>query len=341
LKYFSNSALVRFLLLFACGWAATQILAYFETIVVIFTTAAIATFLLSYPVNWLQRWLPRNLAVVIIFCLSLILIVSLTITIGISVFAQGQQLARAFPDLANNMQPLLIRVQEFINQRNIPVNVDQFGVELRNQLLELTRLLLSTLQGLISNLVNLLFVAIVTFFMLLEGSRLWYLVTGFLPRDFCDRLTIALEKSLLAFFWGRLVLAIFFTITTFIVLLVLQVPFSLFLSVLAGIFDLIPGIGSTIGITLIALFILPQSWATALQTLVICTVIKQIEENILLPQILKNSINISPVIMFIALFIGARVAGLIGIFLAIPLAGVIMSLLEAEQSLAVDSEDGS
>jgi len=63
----NNLVLVRFLLIFASGWALLQLLAYFETVIVIFTFAAILAFLLSYPVRWLQRFLPRGIAVNLIF----------------------------------------------------------------------------------------------------------------------------------------------------------------------------------------------------------------------------------------------------------------------------------
>lgn len=338
MKNFSNSTLIRFLLLFACGWAITQLLVYFETVVVIFSIAAVSAFLLSYPVNWLQRFLPRPLSIILVFFLSSLVIISLGITIGITVISQGQQLSNLLSELLLTTQPIIQKLQVFINERNIQINIGQLESEIRNQLLEIFRLVLGTLQGLISNLFNLAFISIVSFFMLLDGGKIWHLVIQIFSPAVRDKVTVAVRYNLLAFFWGRLILAIFFTITTFIILLVLKVPFALFLSVVAGLFDFIPGIGSTIGIGLICLLIMPQSLTIALQILLACFIIKQIEENLLLPHILRNSTNISPVVMFIALFVGARIAGLLGIFLAIPIAGVIMSFVEPEE-MKIQEED--
>src|SRR4028119_1483216 len=91
-----NSALVRFLLLFACGWAIVQILEYFETVIVIFTFAAIVAFLLSYPVRWLSRYLPHGIAVGLVFIVGMGLLVGLTITVGITILSQGQELIASF-----------------------------------------------------------------------------------------------------------------------------------------------------------------------------------------------------------------------------------------------------
>lgn len=50
-----------------------------------------------------------------------------------------------------------------------------------------------------------------------------------------------------------------------------------------------------------------------------------------MPRIMQGSININPVVMFFALLVGARVAGLLGIFLAIPIAGVMISLFDVDE----------
>lgn len=334
----SNLTLVRFLLLFACGWAITQLLAYFETVVVIFSTAAVTAFLLSYPVNWLSKILPRSLAVIIVFLLSTLVLTGLGITIGITVLSQGQQLSNLPSELLITTQPIIQKLQEFINERDLQINIGQLESEIRDQFLGLLKVVLGSLQGLISNLFNLAFISILSFFMLLDGGKLWHLIIRIFPLNLGERLTIAIKYNLLAFFWGRFILAIFFTITIFIVLVILKVPYALFLSVVAGLFDFIPGVGSTIGIGLICLLIMPQSLTIALQVLVACFIIKQVEENFLLPQILRNSINISPVVMFVALLVGARVGGLLGIFLAVPAAGVIMSFL-IEEKVKDDEEN--
>jgi len=111
----------------------------------------------------------------------------------------------------------------------------------------------------------------------------------------------------------------------------LQVPYALVLAAIAGVFDLISGIGATLGISLVALILLPQGFWLSLKVLVSCILLQQVEENLLMPRIMQGSININPVVMFFALLVGARIAGLLGIFLAIPIAGVIISLFEVDE----------
>jgi predicted PurR-regulated permease PerM len=145
----------------------------------------------------------------------------------------------------------------------------------------------------------------------------------------------------MGFFWGRLLLSIFFGISTFLVFILLDIPYALVMAAVAGAFDLIPGIGATIGISLIWLVILPQGIMLSLKVLVGCMVLQQVEENLLMPRIMQDSININPVIMFFALLVGARVAGLVGVFLAIPIAGVVIGLLDIDEMRGEKTEQAS
>lgn len=103
------------------------------------------------------------------------------------------------------------------------------------------------------------------------------------------------------------------------------------MAAIAGLFDLIPGIGATIGITLVSLIVLPQGIWLALQVLTGCVLLQQVEENFLMPRIMQGSLNLNPVIMFFALLVGARVAGLVGVFLSIPIVGVLVSLFNIQE----------
>jgi predicted PurR-regulated permease PerM len=167
--------------------------------------------------------------------------------------------------------------------------------------------------------------------MLLDGKRVWNFLLKVFPEDFHQRLTMAIQHNFLGFFWGRLLLSIFFGVSAFIVFIILQVPYALFLAAIAGVFDLIPGIGATIGISLVSLIILPQGIWLSLKVLIGCVLLQQVEENLLMPRIMQGSINMNPVVMFFALLVGARVAGLVGVFLSVPVAGVLISLFEIQE----------
>jgi predicted PurR-regulated permease PerM len=330
-KHINNAQLVRYLLLFALAWAIAQVLAYFATVIVIFMFAAILAFLLNYPVKFISRFIPRSIAVLVVFLLALLVIGGLTATLGIAVIAQAQQLLAQAPQLLDWMIAQLQSIQSFMENQNIKVDLSTFEGQLREQALSAISIGLTTLQKVLFNLLDIILVGVISFFMLSDGKRLWNLIMRLFPSHLRYDLTKSIQKNFLGFFWVRLLVSVFFSISIFIVLIVLNSPYPLVLAAVAGAFDLIPGIGATIGISLICLIILPQGIFLSLKVLAACIILEQVAENFLMPRIMKGSVNINPVIMFLVLLMGARVAGLIGVFLSIPITGVIISILDIDE----------
>jgi predicted PurR-regulated permease PerM len=327
----TNLVLIRFLLLFAVGWAGLRLLQYFETVIVVFTIAAIVAFLLSYPVKWLRRFLPHGAAVGVVFLLGFLVIGGLTVTVGVTLLSQGQQLIDSVTEFVNALAPLSERVENFLRERSLQVNLRVVEEQLRNQALAGVVSSLAVLQIFLTNLLNFILIMVIAFFMLLDGKKLWTLMLKVIPRHLHKRLTVIVERNFLGFFQGQIVLMLFLVTSTFIVLLILQVKFPLILAVLVGIFDLIPGIGAAVGIGLISFIVLAQNVWLAVKVLLACIVLQQIQDNIIYPRIMQNSLNIHPVVVFFALLVGARAAGLLGIFIAIPLAGVFINWFEIDE----------
>lgn len=330
-NYLNTSSLVRYLLLFACGWAAIEVLEYFEIVVVVFTCSTILAFLLSHPVRWLSRFVPRNVAAIAVFIVALAIIGGMMITIGLVVISQGQPLIDNITTFLTSLSPRVEALEQSLQRWDLQIDLQTIGVQLREQTIGLLGAGLGLLQAVLSNFLHGILIAVVTFFMLLDGAYLWNWLIDTVPPAHRSRVSETVQKSLLGFFWGRLLLSIFFGVSTFLVFLVLKIPYALTLAVVAGLFDLIPGIGATLGIGLVMLFLLSQSIGLAIQSVLVCIVLQQVEENLLMPRIMQESLNINPVVMFFALIVGARIAGVLGIFLAIPVASMMISLLEVDE----------
>lgn len=334
----NNWVLVRFLLLFASGWALVQLLAYFETVIVTFTLAAILALILSYPVRWLERFLPHGLAVGLVFLVGLFLLASLAITVGLTIVSQAQQLVDSITNLPDSLAPTVQQLESFLRDRNIQIDLDQVQQQFQDQFLAGLGIGLgyglATLRIFFANFINLILIAVVAFFMLLDGKRIWNFLLKSIPRNSRSRFTNVIQHKFLGFFRGQSLLTLFLTTSTFLVFLVLQVPFALLLAVIVGIFDIIPGIGATLGISLVSFFVLSQSFWLAIRVIAACIVLQQIQDNFIGPRVMQDSLNINPVLVFFSLLVGARIAGFLGLFLAIPIAGVIVSLFEIDEMKA-------
>ncbi len=327
---FTNTRLIRYLLLCGLGWVIFQALSYFAPVLTIFTLSGIVAFLLHYPVHYAQRWLPRGLAITLVTIIGGLLLFGLIVTIGFTVLAQAQDVLARSEEISRSIFDLLARAEQFLSRWQLSVDLQLIEKTIQNNLLNLTGFVLGSIQQFAYSFVYLIIILIIALFMLADGGRIWWFAVGFMPEPWRSRLTPAVQSNFLGFFWGRFLLSCFFGASVFIVFLIMGLTQSLFLAVIAGIFDLIPGIGATLGISLVCLIVLPNGIGVSFTVLAVCIIMQQIEENILMPKIMKDSLNINPVFMFFSLLIGARLAGVIGVFLAVPIAGVLVSVLEID-----------
>ncbi|MEO0540532.1 MAG: AI-2E family transporter, partial [Cyanobacteria bacterium P01_A01_bin.105] len=149
----NNLTLVRFLLLFASGWAGLQLLRYFEIVVVVFASSAILAFLLGYPVRWCRRLMPHSLAVTLVFLLGLVGVGGVVGGIAIAVVTQGPGLTASIGDFFSALPPTLAQFEATLQQWNLQVDLQTLGDQLRDQAVGLLGAGFSLLQSLLENFV--------------------------------------------------------------------------------------------------------------------------------------------------------------------------------------------
>ncbi|NJM76968.1 MAG: AI-2E family transporter [Acaryochloridaceae cyanobacterium RU_4_10] len=326
-------ALVRFLLFFASGWALVTLFQYFEYAIFVFAFSAILALLLNYPLRFLQRFVGRSVALSLVIVLSLIAIVVAVVAIGLTLSNQLQQLAMQLLQTLNTTNNPLDQLQNALAARNIPLNFDAVEAQIRNAFVFGLNWVVSSLPVLLQNYVTFIIVLVIAFFMLIDGAKLWQLVLKLVPDRYRSRVAIAVQTNFVGFLRGQLLISFCLSAATFLVFVLFQIPFPFLLAVTVGIFDLIPGIGATLGVSLVCMIILVQSgWLTALKVLAVCVILQQLQDNLLSPRVMQSTVHLSPVVVFFALLVGTRVSGLLGIFLAVPIAGVMVSLLNLEEA---------
>jgi len=327
----NNWMLVRFLLLFACGWVIVQLLDYFQTVIVVFSFAAVLAFLLHFPVDFLRRFLPRSIAIIITFLISIMTIAVLIIAIGLTISSQGQQLIAGTTSYSNSLIGSIQQLEDFLKPYNLKIDFSIVEDQIRNASASIFSISLTILQSILTNFVTFIFIAVISFFMLVYGEILWTFMIKIVPQDQRQNFTDIIRRSFLGFFRGQLILVLFLTVSTFIIFLILQVPSALFLSLIIGILDIIPGIGATLGVGIVTLIVLTQNGWLALQVLISCVILQQIQDNLISPRVMQGTMKLNPVVVFFFLLVGAKIAGAFGIFMAIPIAAITVDLLEIEE----------
>jgi predicted PurR-regulated permease PerM len=132
-----------------------------------------------------------------------------------------------------------------------------------------------------------------------------------------------------AYMIGNLIISAVAGVTTFVVLLALGVPYALPLAVAVAITDLIPLIGATLGAVLCTAitFFTSDLWPDAVVVAIFFIAYQQIENYILVPRVMRNTVNISSLAVLLSALVGATVLGVMGALMAIPLAAAVKVVL--------------
>lgn len=315
-------------------WVLSQAFSYFDHLLTVLTMAAILAFLLNYPVKFFERArITRAQAVIIVLLISITLLVLLGLTLVPLVFDQLRGLLLGIPAWLEMSQDNLAWLDKWARARRLPLDLTGFSqritVRVENQIQTLAGEAFGFALGTLSSLVDTVLVIVLAFYMLLYGDRLWQGLIGLLPSPLGSALSASLRLNFHNFFITQLLLGLFMFVTLTPIFLVLKLPFALLFALLIGTAELIPFIGATLGISIVTVLVLFQNWWLAIQVAILAIVVQQFKDNVLAPRLMGSFTGLNPIWIFVALLMGAEIAGLLGALVAVPIAGTIKGTIDA------------
>ncbi|NJO43457.1 MAG: AI-2E family transporter [Cyanobacteria bacterium CRU_2_1] len=312
-------------------WVLSQIFQYFEGLVTFTILSAILALILNYLVRLFERLgCTRTQAVFVVLFLSILLLVLLASTLIPIVIEQVTQLVQGLPELLEASNRNLNSLQSQINRHNLPFDLNQISQQLTDQVQVLVAMIPELAINTVGQLFATLFLIVLSFYMLLYGDRFWQGIINLLPPKLGKALNESLQQQFHQFFLSQLLLALAMVLFQFPIFLILRIKFGLLFALVVGLFEVIPLFGATIGIGLVTLLALGiQGPLPAAQVVITGVIFQQITDNIIAPRLRGGFTGLNPIWIVIALLIGGRVAGFIGVVLGMPIAATIKSTIEA------------
>jgi predicted PurR-regulated permease PerM len=182
-----------------------------------------------------------------------------------------------------------------------------------------------------SNFLSVITVLIFTFYMLLTHNKLQdqlRFISNDEKRQRIGDLIDTLEKKLGGWARGQLILMLAIGLGTYIGLLLIGIPFAIPLAILAGIFEIIPFLGPIISAIPAILIGFGISPLIGLAVLAMAFLVHQLEGYVLVPKIMEKSTGVSPLVILIAITIGAKLAGIMGVIISVPFVITLKVFLE-------------
>jgi predicted PurR-regulated permease PerM len=191
---------------------------------------------------------------------------------------------------------------------------------------------LPVLLSAVSVIATLVIVPILAAYMLLDASNVRRQVLGLFPlkrHAKVEAIIDGIDDVIGGFIRGQLIDGAIVGAMIFVMLLATHVPYALLIGVAAGILNFIPYAGAVIGFVPSVLLALAYNGpGSALLVALLFAVIQQIDGNFVAPRVLKENVGLSPLYIILSILLGSEMFGLIGTFLAVPVAAMLRVLRE-------------
>ncbi len=297
------------------------LLYFLKGVLVLLFFALILMAALNPLVDRLERWrLPRALAIALIYLLIFTVIGLAIWGVIPPLITQTQNLVSRFPSYLESLGWLGVDKQVVYNQLN----------QLTEKLGVISSGIIRTFVGFFQNLINIVVLLVISFYLLLERKNLGSYLSRFFggnAEKTGTRIMDQIEKKLGGWIRAEVLLMIIIGLMTFIGLSLLGIDYALPLAIFAGLLEIIPTIGpfiSAIPAVLVGLLISPLM---ALAVAALYFLVQQIENNFIVPQLMAKECGINPLITIIALIAGFKLGGVVGAILAVPIILLIEIIL--------------
>ncbi len=264
--------------------------------------------------------IPRVLSVLLIYLLV------------VAIFGVG--LAGLIPSLVSQSLHLIAELPAVVDQVVPYWDVD--AASLTRQIAPLGENVLKVTLGIFSNFLAVITVMVFTFYFLLERRYTENFLKDMIGTEAGGRVMAVIrtiEKRLGSWVAGQLFLMLCIGLLVYAGLTFLRVEFAIPLAILAGLLEIVPMIGPIVSAVPAVLIALAGSPLLALSVVALYIIVQQLENNFVVPLVMRRSVGLSPIVTIIALMVGARLAGIIGAVLAVPAVLVIQTILTAVLSV--------
>lgn len=290
--------------------------------------SAIFFYLLNPIVDWLERKrFSRNSAIAVVFAILIILIIGGMNFIVPIIRQQAETFIETWPSYWNN---LMLQLDGLLNTEAFTDFMDQVReANVLNNLTEQTSNVMTMTVGGIGSLIGTVTQVFITLFttpfvlyyLLKDGEKMPDFLLSYVPiplRSKTHQLFSDIHKQVSFYVRGQLIVAIAVGIIFWIGYSIIGLDFGLTLAILAGFLNLIPYLGSFMAAIPALIIAIVDSPFMLFQLLIVFAVEQILENRVIQPQIIGNTLKIHPVVIIFILLVSGRLFGVMGIILGIP-----------------------
>jgi predicted PurR-regulated permease PerM len=305
-----------------------------------FVFAIFFAYLLAAPVSRFQRWFrgSRPAAIAVVYLIFLGILVLVLALLGPPVVQEAQKLAQQVPEWANQITPGQIAQRLGTKQGWSQTTVDrveQFLSEHREEFINAGKQFLLGTARTLQNTWWLFLVPILAIFLLKDGERFGHLIVNSVENPGNRKMvadTVEKMHSMVGHYIRvQVIIALLAMVVITVVLRVMGVPYAIALGPAAGALEFIPVVGPVVGggaILGVAYF---AGYQHVFILLVFLLVWRGVQDYVTSPRLMSGSLELHPLAVLFGVLAGGEVAGVVGVFLSIPVMATLRILWHSWQ----------
>ncbi len=308
-------------------WGVT----YIVRVIVLLIIAALLAYALAPVVSWLQRLIPRPLAIVVACLVVLAVLALLVYLITLTALHQFSSLSHQITYLLTPEQGKVSPLEQTLLASGITkAQIASFRGQVISRLEGFVGSSLPFVTRILDFLLDTVVVAVITIYLLIDGGR----IAGWCRRNLpataqADFILDTLQRVVGGYIRGQVTLALIVGLLVGIGMTLFHVPYALLLGVLAFILEFIPILGTLVSGVVCTLLALTQGWLITLGVLVYFIIVHVLEGDVIGPRIVGEAVGLHPIVSIAAIIAGSELFGIIGALLASPIAGMIQAFIIA------------
>lgn len=288
---------------------------------------------LSPLVRWIERRratgrrrLPRPAAILLIYATVIAVIAGIGSAVLPPLIAQSQAFWKELPERIDSIQQRLVSwgvISPDTSYKDLLQQAPASG--------DAVNIVLGTVWGFVGGIFGLVTILLLTFYLLVESQSIFNFFVRLFPRqrrNTVGDLSALVTTKVSAWLGGQLFLGSIIGATTAIGLGLMGVPYFFVLALIAGIGEMIPMVGPLLAAIPAIAVAFTVSPGLALGVAVFFLVQQQLENAVLVPKLMGQTVGLSAVTVILSLLIGGQLLGFVGALLAVPTAAIIQVLVE-------------
>lgn len=319
-----------------------------DIILVVIASVVIASAIEPITKWFINRRIPRTIAVLIIYvCIAAIFAGTFYFLI-VPLFGDLQAFTSSLPEYLGSLSSLSVAknatgfgssVTGIIS--NLPIT--EIVARVNNLLSALSQNAFTTASVVLGGLLSFVLIIVLSFYLAVQAGGIASFLKTVTPasrRKYVVELWGRAEQKIGFWLQGQLLLGVIIGVLTYLGLTLLGVKHALLLAFIAGIFELIPLFGPILAaIPAVVLSFMSGGFGSAILVTGFYLIIQQFENQLIYPLVVKKVVGVPPIISIVALVIGAKLAGFLGLLLAVPVAAILMEFFhDLERDRFADEE---